>query len=180
MTRSRKQIRAETLATFEAVVAEYEAALLRYATRIVCDHDAAQDVVQNTFLKLFRHWKKELVVGPQISSWLYRVTHNCGVDYLRKCTRLRDLHEREAEERPDFALPDRGREYAHGDAVEKAAVALNALSVRERQLVILKIYEEKTYREISEIAGLTVGNVGYILHHAMRKMAAELRESKAI
>lgn len=50
------------------------------------------------------------------------------------------------------------------------------LNHREQQLVILKVYEEKSYREISGITGLTVGNVGYILHHAMKKLARHLRE----
>ena len=51
------------------------------------------------------------------------------------------------------------------------------MSERERQLVILKVYEEKSYNEISEITGLTSSNVGYILHHAMKTLAAILRKS---
>jgi RNA polymerase sigma-70 factor (ECF subfamily) len=58
----------------------------------------------------------------------------------------------------------------------RARSALRSLSPREQQLVILKVYEEKSYREISEITGLTSGNVGYILHHAMRKMAQLLKK----
>ena len=44
--------------------------------------------------------------------------------------------------------------------------------------MILKVYEEKSYREISEITELTEGNVGYILHHAMKKLAKMLKEEK--
>ena len=54
------------------------------------------------------------------------------------------------------------------------------MSLREQQLVILKVYEEMSYKEISEITDLTVSNVGYILHHAMRKMADALKKTKAI
>ena len=57
---------------------------------------------------------------------------------------------------------------------ENAAEALSRLSVRERQLVVLKVYEEKSYKEIAEITGLTVGNVGFILHTAIKKLAAML------
>jgi len=53
---------------------------------------------------------------------------------------------------------------------------LRTLSAREQQLVILKVYEEKTYKEISEITGLSAGNVGYILHHAMKKMSQVLKQ----
>ena len=66
------------------------------------------------------------------------------------------------------------------DAGEQAAVALQTLSLREQQLVILKVYEEKSYREISDITGLTVSNVGYVLHHAMKKLARELKNAKPV
>ena len=60
------------------------------------------------------------------------------------------------------------------DRAENAAEALSRLSDRERQLVVLKVYEEKSYKEIAEITGLTVGNVGFILHTAIKKLAAML------
>ena len=44
------------------------------------------------------------------------------------------------------------------------------------QFTKLKVYEEKSYKEIGEITGLSTGNVGYILHHAMKKLAKELRK----
>lgn len=174
MTSQKQPTKAEKLAAFEGVVSEYEAALLRYATRILNDTSAAQDVVQETFIRLFRRWKEELKPSPQISSWLYRVAHNCAVDYLRKQMRRSLLHTRHSEEQDGYAPPDRGAAFRISDAAAKAAGALKALSLREQQLVILKVYEEKTYKEISAITGLSVGNVGYILHHAMKKLARSL------
>ena len=76
---------------FEAIVSEYESALLRYAARIVGGPNAAQDVVQNTFLKLFKHWNEGATPSRQLAAWLYRVTHNCAVDFLRKETRRQNL-----------------------------------------------------------------------------------------
>lgn len=174
------QLKAQRLQAFEAIVSEYESALLHYAAHIVYNYDAAQDVVQDTFIKLFKNWKDELTPSPQISSWLYRVTHNCAVDYLRRESRRRLLHIRHAEEHHDFIPPDRGEGFRISEAAEKAVEALRTLSLREQQLVILKVYEEKSYREISEITGLTISNVGYILHYAMKKMAAELRRARMI
>jgi len=174
MSKAGKQSRGKRLETFEAIVRRYEAELLRYASRMTCDSGAAQDIVQNTFIRLFRKWEGTLDPSPQLSSWLYRVAHNCAVDYIRKESRRRDLHLRQAEEKEDFVDPDRGEKSGISEGAERAVAVLQKLSMRERQLVILKVYEEKSYREISNITGLTVGNVGYILHHAMKKMAAEL------
>jgi len=169
----------EKLAAFENIVAAYEAPLLRYAARILQNRESAQDVVQETFIKLYRLWKDEFRESPRLSSWLYRVTHNQAVDYMRKESRRRLLHRRQAAERLDFVPADRGAAFRLSEAAERASAALRTLDLRERQLVILKVYEEKSYREISEITGLTVGNVGFILHHAMKKLAAQLRKTGA-
>ena len=175
MSKARKQGKAVRLAAFETIVSRYEAQLLRYAGRLVGGSDASQDIIQNTFIKLFKKWDEELVPSAQLSGWLYRVAHNCAVDYMRKESRRRLLHLRQAEEINEFVPPNRGEGFAIGEKAEQAAAALHTLSMREQQLVVLKVYEEKSYREISDIADLTVSNVGYILHHAMKKMAAVLK-----
>ena len=97
--------RARKRAAFEHMVATYEAPLLRYAARLLRDPDAAQDAVQNAFLRLYRNWPGAWEPGPAVSSWLYRVTHNAAVDYLRRESRLQTLHQREAEEQPQELPP---------------------------------------------------------------------------
>lgn len=168
--------RDERLEAFDRVVSAYEAPLLRYAARILGNRDAAQDVVQNALLRLFRTWADSLEPSPQLSAWLYRVAHNCAVDHMRAESRRTLLHARHAEESPDSLPPNRGREFRLSESAELAGAALLRLNIRERQLVVLKVYEEKSYKEISEITGLTVSNVGFILHGAMKKLAAALRE----
>lgn len=180
MVKKRKQLKVEKAAAFETIVSKYETSLLRYVARIINNHEIAQDVVQDTFIKLFKKWEEELTPSPKISSWLYRVAHNCAVDYLRKETRHLALHRNQSKEKQQFVMPNRGSGFQVSANAEKAANALDSLDIRERQLVVLKVYEEKSYREISEITGLTVTNIGYILHHAMKKMATKLKKAKAI
>jgi RNA polymerase sigma-70 factor (ECF subfamily) len=180
MKRACKALKAERQAAFECIVSAYESALLRYAGRLVRDSNAAQDIVQDAFIRLFGKWHEKLEPGPRLSSWLYRVVHNCAVDYVRKEARRHALHVRHAEQSPAFTKPDRGAGFRISAAAEKAVEALHALSLKEQQVVVLKVYEEKSYKEIAGITGLSTGNVGYILHHAMRKMAAELKKARAI
>lgn len=165
---------------FEALVYNYQAQLLRYASRIVCDVNAAQDVVQNTFIKLFKNWEGALEASSKLSAWLYRVAHNCAVDYLRHETRRKNMHTSFSMEQDEILQPDVGEAFLVSEEATKAVHALHTLSMREQQLVILKIYEGKSYKEISDITELTIGNVGYILHHAMKKMAIELKKAKAL
>ncbi|MGQ9661585.1 MAG: RNA polymerase sigma factor [Kiritimatiellia bacterium] len=179
MAAAGKDKRKERLEAFERIVDEYERPLLRYATRLTQDRNAAEDIVQEAFIRLFRSWPGEFRLDPDLLNWLYRVTHNCAVDYVRKRTRRGLLHAQLAEDQESTTEPSCGLETAVSDMAARAAAALSSLSLRERQLVILKVFEDKSYREISEITGLTVTNVGYILHHAMKKLAAELKQKGA-
>jgi len=172
--------KAKRRVAFECVVSTYEAPLLRYASRLVRNIDVAQDIVQDSFIRLFKKWTDELEPSPRLSSWLYRVVHNRAVDYVRKESRRHALHIRHAEQSQGFATPDRGEGFRISAAAERAVAALQHLSSREQQVVVLKVFEEKSYKEISEITGLSTGNVGYILHHAMRRMAEELRKARTI
>ena len=170
-------IEQDDLAKLEAIIVEFEAPLLRYAARIANNSSAAQDIVQTTFIKLCQYWRSDAHPTPQLSAWLYRVTHNAAVDYLRKESRHHALLQQHSEERQCLSQPGRDGP-GLSEMARRAAKTLQILSLRERQTVILKVYEEKSYREIGEITGLSEGNVGYILHHAMKKLAAALRSSK--
>lgn len=173
--RSRKQ-QQKRAAAFERVVHHYESRLLRYAASIVHNVDLAQDVVQETFIKLFRKWREDFEPSAALTSWLYRTTHNCAVDVIRKHER-RSRVEREHQEVSDdpVVLPA-----VEGDDenTQRIGRALAALPARDRSLIVLKVYEGKSYKEISAITGLSVGNVGYILHHAMRKLADALGQEE--
>lgn len=160
----------DRLDSLRSLVDEYEGALLRYVSRLMGSASYAEDVVQNTFLKFTRKWRKAFEVSPDASRWLYRVARNEAIDHMRAESRRRMLHaEHGAEAMAHPAAPSEPPEKARS-----AAEALGRLSDRERELVVLKVYEEKSYKEIAEITGLGVGNVGYILHNAMRKLAAML------
>ena len=161
---------------FESVVAHYEALLLRYVARLLCNSEAVEDVVQNTFIRLHRAWRDAFEPSAQIASWLYRVAHNLAIDHMRREERRGTAHQRQAADeqaREDETPAPVTR--AH-DPAELTRMALDLLDERERQIVILKVYEEKSYREISTITGVGEGNVGYILHHAMKKLAKAVTE----
>ena len=151
----------------EAIVNEHESALLRYATGIVNDPHAAQDVVQNAFIKLFKLWKPGLQPSDALRPWLYRVTHNEAIDYLRRERRISLLHFHHAEE----ALPVDPRDDAHSGQLEAVLAGVRELDTAEQQVLLLRLQEGMSYREISRITGRTEGNVGCILHHATRKLS---------
>ena len=165
---------------FEAIITAHESVLLRYVTRLVNDAAAAQDVVQETFIKLFRAWRNGARPTDNLRPWLYRVAHNTAIDYIRHESRLHHLHEQEASERaaPDSAVPA-----YPGDPPERVHIVLGhlrRLDPAEQQVLLLRIQEGLSYREISLITGRTEGNIGCILHHAVKKVSASLKKAGLI
>lgn len=175
MASATDETQAERRRKFEALVSECEAPLLRYVSRLLNSPDAAQDVVQDSLIRCYRRWEGALEPNPALLRWLYRVAHNRAIDFIRQSSRREALHE--AHKRETLGDED-SRLHARevSDAAQRAADVLRKLAVREQQIVILKVYEERSYKEIGDLLGITVSNVGYILHHAMRKLAEALKE----
>jgi len=168
--------KSDFLNQMEAIVAEHETALLRYATRILDNPAAAEDVVQNVFVKLFEHWKKGMRPSDQLKSWLYRVTHNEAIDFIRRESRLKILHMKQAEEEKKNC-PD-GVHCPESDTERRLMVLEHVRSLHpvEQQVLLLRLEEGLSYREIADVTGRTEGNVGCILHNAVLKIGKKVKE----
>lgn len=161
-------------ALMENVMAEHEQALLRYAFTLVRDAHAAQDVVQNAFIKLFRLWKPGTEPGPALRAWLFRVTHNEAVDHIRREERRGRLHREQAED--DGAQADPPTE---AERTQEVLRHVRRLDPAEQQVVLLRLQQGLSYKEISQATGRTEGNVGCLLHHAVRKLGEMLRRAES-
>lgn len=165
-------------ATIEEVFAALESPLLAYARRLVGDFAAAEDVVQDAFMKL--HSQFQQVRTPQ--PWLYRTVHNLAVDHQRRASRIVLVDDRTSEDMPandtsdSQPMPD--EQIARWEGIGLVRLVLETLDARSRELIRLRFEEELSHKEIAESTGLTVGNVGYILHHALKAMALELEKTE--
>jgi RNA polymerase sigma-70 factor (ECF subfamily) len=161
---------------FTAIITEHQTALLRYVARLVNDAAAAQDVVQETFLKLFRVWRAGARPTENLKPWLYRVAHNAALDYIRHETRLRRWHEEEAAERAAASADPSDPP----DQAELVLGQLRCLAEPEQQVLLLRLQEGLSYREIGLVTGRTEGNVGCLLHHAVKKLSVSLKKAGLI
>lgn len=168
----------DRLGQMEAIVAEHETSLLRYATRIVNNPFLAQDVVQRVFIKLSRVWPEGSRPSPRLRSWLYAVTHNEAVDQVRRESREKILHEQAAE--AQRAACEDGVHCAETAAARREQVLenLRRLDPAEQQVLLLRLEEGLSYAEIAEVTGRSEGNVGCLLHHAVRKLSKLVRQKQ--
>ncbi len=156
------------------IIKEREAPLLRYAGRLIRDSETARDVVQEVFIKYLRiSQDRDRVKIDNIPAWLYRVTRNMCLDHLKsKRVQLEiPIDENIADfaggESPDSTLEKK-------DAMTLIRKKLMTLEPRDREVVLLKIEHGRSYKEIAEIMGISVTNVGFILHTAIKKLAKDL------
>jgi RNA polymerase sigma-70 factor (ECF subfamily) len=164
---------------FAALVARHERALLRHARALLGDWRAGEDVVQEVFLRLAQRPPalEADVVGDAraeaavLSAWLHQVLRNLCMDTKRSEKRRRRREEEVAT-----------REATAGgvDSVEaadtKAAVerGLMRLSQDQREVLVLRLFDDKSYAEIAAITGRKVGTVGWLISVGMKTLAAEL------
>jgi RNA polymerase sigma-70 factor (ECF subfamily) len=160
-------LRREPASVIGDVLMRFERPLLRYARSLTGSHGAAQDVVQDAFLRLLHkvHSVRDL------SAWLGRVTHNLAMDHLRREARMKRAHEaaalvETAAAPPAAKLETDGPPHLHQE--------LGRLSVNERAVIVLKVVEGRSYKEIAAITGLSTSNVGYLIHQGLKKLAARL------
>jgi RNA polymerase sigma-70 factor (ECF subfamily) len=166
--------------TFEQVVAEYETQLLRYAAGFLRDASAAQDVVQDVLIKLARNWDHRRVPDDDIRFWLYRITHNVAIDHLRREQRLRRLHQENLIFASTAAAPVTGDTLSMEQKQEMLLAHVSALADPEREVLLLRLQQGLSYRDISQVTGRTEGNVGCLLHNAVKNLARELKKKGVI
>jgi RNA polymerase sigma factor (sigma-70 family) len=153
---------------FLEVFAAQESPLLRYAHGIVSQRETAEDLVQEAFLRLHRHWAE--VTHPR--AWLFRCVRNLALSHIRD-------HQRESPMLPDseWESPTShpGQTLGKLEALGTLQLLVAELPDDDRQLISLKYQEGLKYDQISQRTGLSISNVGYKLHHALKNLASSLR-----
>jgi len=159
---------------FRQLVLEHSHSMFRLAWRLSGDENAAEDIVQEAFIKA---WRKldEFRMDASFKSWLHRITVNTAMDYLRKHVRRRQFETAEPEwERMDLAgeLPDTGTQI---DIGRQTRTAMLDLSEAERTALLLKHYEGHSIEEVARIMDISTGACKQNIFRAVKKMRVALR-----
>lgn len=155
----------------ESSLRDYESALVHYTSGLLNgDWDRARDVVQEAFLKLCR--QDPGAVEGQVKSWLYTVCRNRAFDLLRRDRRW--MTEENGLERVAQSEPDPAECASRRDADREVLECLRQLPRNHQDVVRLRFQQNLSYKEISAVTGITIGQVGFLLHEAMRRLRAQL------
>lgn len=157
-----------------AALEQHGSALHRYAASITGDEETARDVVQDTFLRLCDASPAEL--EDRLAPWLFTVCRNRALDLQRKLHRMKPLAE---EDLARQASPDPSPAAAaeQDDTLALVRRLMSALPPNQQEVVRLKFQAGLSYEEISRVTSLSVTNVGFLLHTALKTLRARAARS---
>mgnify|MGYP006293492509 CR=1 FL=1 len=171
-----RQLQAGETAAFEAIFERYRRPLLAYVIKRTGDRALAEDVVQESFVRLARHAAR-LNPRRSLSGWLFRVARNLAVDHARRRQREVLVDTAPAPKPTREAGPDAElRRRERRDAIERA---MDALSERERDVLRLRFYGDLTFRDIAAATRRPLGTVLWQCRRALRKLREEMERTGA-
>lgn len=160
---------------------QYYAKVRRFILTFVKDEWAADDLIQETFLKVQQNIES-LRDSSKLSSWIFRIAYNLCQDYFRQSKRSDKEKSIDQEEMEDFkeALietgPDIQKELEQKEMGECVQNEVNLLPESLRTVLVLFDIMEFSHQEIADILGITVENIKVRLHRARKKLKPVLEE----
>lgn len=161
---------------FRQLMAQYRERLYWHIRRLVLVHEDADDVLQNTFIKIYRG-VLQFEGKSKLYTWLYRIATNEALTHLQSKARHTTAS------LDDAASLAAGRLQADpwfdGDALQvRLQAAIAQLPDKQRQVFHLRYYEEMPYEEMSALLDTSVGALKASFHHATRKIEAAFKEGE--
>jgi RNA polymerase sigma-70 factor, ECF subfamily len=170
----------DDLPSYDLLVKRYKDQLLNFAYRFLGNTEEAEDIVQETFLRLFRkrHAYRQIA---KFSTWIYTIAGNLAKTELRKRKRRKlisisdmGFDEKEFEIEDEMADTEREADSSMTDKIIQKAIS--DLSPRFREVIVLRDIQELSYEEIGIILHIPLGTVKSRVNRARLKLQAKLKD----
>jgi RNA polymerase sigma factor (sigma-70 family) len=155
---------------FEKLLKEFQRPLYNHIRTIVLNHDDTDDVLQNTFVKVFQNLNK-FKGESKLFSWIYRIATNEALTFLNQKAKKNGVSSETLQNKAIDNL--KADIYFDGNEIQiKLQKAIIQLPEKQQLVFKMKYFEELKYEEISEILGTSVGALKASYHHAVKKIEA--------
>ncbi len=164
---------------FDVIVDRYKNRLINFVYRFVKDYDVAEDIVQETFLRVFRK-RRDYKAIANFSTWIFTIAGNLAKSELRRRKRWRFLSiDATDDEEKTFDIQDPGMRPDHIAAVrmlnENVQNSIDMLQSKYKEALILRDIEGMSYQQIAEVIGVPVGTVKSRVNRARLKLQKKLK-----
>lgn len=163
---------------FEELVRRYQRPIAAYVYRMVGDYDAALDLTQEVFIKVYASLSR---YRPEFkfSTWIYKIAHNAAIDHLRRHATREAVASSETD-RTEVTVESRSlspeQESERTERCSEIETVVQLLPAPYRELILLRHSQDLSYEEIAEITGLPLGTVKNRLFRAREAMREHLIE----
>jgi len=157
---------------FRDLVTQYKERLYWHIRRMVVSHDDADDVLQNTFIKVYRsiHSFKG---DSKLYSWMYRIATNEAITFINQRAKKSGISSEEVQTQLVHNL--QADVYFEGDEIQaKLQQAIATLPHKQQLVFNMKYFEDMKYDQMSEVLETSVGALKASYHHAVKKIKAFL------
>ncbi len=157
---------------FEQLIKKYQQKIYWHIRKMVIDHDDADDVVQETFIKVWQGLQN-FRGDAQLYTWIYRIATNESLNFLQKKRRQNHvpLENDDSLDLLNTLENSISQNYVSGDEIQlKLQKALLQLPDKQRLVFNMKYYEDMKYEDIAEITGTSVGALKASYHLAVKKI----------
>ena len=159
---------------FKKLLTDYKERLYWHIRKIVIDHEDADDVLQNTFIKVFENISK-FKGNSNIFTWMYRIATNESLSFLGKKARHLGISNEEWIEKQVENLES--DVFFDGDEMQlKLQKIIATLPEKQRLVFNMRYFEEMKYEKMSEILETSVGGLKASYHHAVKKIKNKINE----
>ena len=152
----------------------YESRLYWHIRRIIVDHNLAQDVLQDTFIKAYQNFH-QFKQDSQLYTWLYRIATNESLQQLNKLKRMQ-----KTDEDPDYHLQNMVADNAAPDAEDIQILlqkAIQSLPEKQKLVFTMRYYDDLPYEELSKILDMSVGTLKTNYHYAKQKVEDFIKQN---
>lgn len=158
---------------FQKIVDKYKNQVVGVAFKMVGDYEDAKDVSQMVFVKTYQNLSR-FDTSKKFSTWLYRITINAAIDFLRKTKRHK--HEVLDETFAEIKEGKPGADEVYQRGLIKMAInkSLQKLNFKQQSVFILRDLEGLDIKDVSQIMGMPQATVRWYLHRARAKLRDEL------
>ena len=153
---------------YRMLISQYKVSLYWHIRRMVSNHDDADDILQNTFIKVFKHieqFKQE----SSLKTWLYRIATNESMSFLNN---PKNKGFDSLDDVQNAVTADTLTDY--DDISGKLVKAIDTLPAKQKAVFIMRYYDEMPYHEIAEITGTSEGALKASFHLAAKKIETYL------
>ena len=162
------QVASGSESALESLITRHRDRLVRMSARLVSDRGHAEDIAQETFIRLVDH-ARDYEGRGQFVSWLYTIARRLSFNVIRGRQRRPEVALEAAHDRPSYATPEKALE------LKEVRRALASLPERQRKALWLKAAEGRSYREIAQTLACTESDVANAIFRGRETLARFLR-----